>query len=71
LGLGEIVSYAVWNNERSTAVMRRVGMVRDPAGDFDHPSVPDSHPHLKRHVLYRLDRKRWEGQPRKGASPRP
>ena len=50
----EIVSFAVADNRRSTAVMERIGMVADPAGDFDHPRVPDSHPHLKRHVLYRL-----------------
>ncbi|WP_157015788.1 GNAT family N-acetyltransferase [Mesorhizobium xinjiangense] len=59
LCLGEIVSFAVTGNERSTAVMRRIGMTRDAAGDFDHPAVPDSHPHLKRHVLYRLSRGDW------------
>lgn len=59
LGLDEIVSFAVWNNERSTAVMERIGMRRDQAGDFDHPSVPDTHPHLKRHVLYRLSHAEW------------
>lgn len=55
----EIVSFAVWNNHRSTAVMRRLGMRHDPAGDFDHPRVPDSHAQLKRHVLYRLSRQDW------------
>ena len=55
-----IVSFAVWNNRRSIAVMERLGMRRDPAGDFDHPRVPDTHPHLKRHVLYRLARADWE-----------
>lgn len=59
LGLDEIVSFAVWNNERSTAVMRRIGLRPDPAGDFDHPRVPDTHPELKRHVLYRLSRNDW------------
>jgi len=59
LNLDEIVSFAVWNNERSTAVMRRIGMVADPSCDFDHPAVPDSHPHLKRHVVYRLRRQDW------------
>jgi hypothetical protein len=29
-------------------------MRRDPAEDFDHPTLPDNHP-LRRHVLYRLD----------------
>ena len=56
----EIVSFAVWNNDRSTAVMRRLGMKPDPSGDFDHPCVPDTHPHLKRHALYRLSREDWE-----------
>ena len=52
----EIVAFAVEANRRSTAVMERIGMRRDPEGDFDHPRVPDSHPHLKRHVLYRIRR---------------
>jgi RimJ/RimL family protein N-acetyltransferase len=59
LGLDEIVSFAVWNNFRSTAVMERIGMRRDPASDFDHPNVPDTHPHLVRHVTYRLARTDW------------
>lgn len=59
LDLPEIVSFAVWNNEPSIAVMRRIGMKPDPSGDFDHPRVPDTHPHLKRHVLYRLARSDW------------
>lgn len=59
LGFAEIVSFAVSGNKRSIAVMERLGMVRDEAGDFDHPRVPDSHPQLKRHVLYRLSRERW------------
>ena len=59
LGRDEIISFAVWNNHRSTAVMERLGMTRDAAGDFDHPRVPDTHPELKRHVLYRLSRDDW------------
>lgn len=59
MGLDQIVSFAVAGNRRSTAVMERLGMLRDPAGDFDHPNVPDSHPQLKRHVLYRLPRQVW------------
>jgi len=27
--------------------------VRDPAGDFDHPRLPEGSP-LRRHVLYRV-----------------
>jgi hypothetical protein len=37
---------------RSQAVMRRIGMVRDVAADFDHPALPAESP-LRRHVLYR------------------
>lgn len=54
LGLSEVVSFAVHNNERSTAVMQRIGMTRDPASDFDHPRVPNETPHLKHHVVYRI-----------------
>ena len=54
LGLPEVVSFAVHNNERSTFVMERIGMTRDSASDFDHPGVPDETPHLKRHVVYRI-----------------
>ncbi len=52
LELAEIVSLTVVANERSRAVMRRLGMHHDPADDFDHPLV--SQHHLRRHVLYRL-----------------
>ena len=52
-GLEEIVSMTSALNERSRAVMQRLGMSRDPADDFDHPGIPAGHP-LRRHVLYRL-----------------
>lgn len=67
LGLDEIMSFAVWNNLRSTAVMERLGMSHDLSSDFDHPHVPHAHPQLKRHVLYRLSREDW--QARKRAAP--
>ena len=56
--LAEIVSFTAPANERSRAVMRRIGMTHDPADDFDHPSVPENSP-LRRHVLYRLRRHAW------------
>jgi RimJ/RimL family protein N-acetyltransferase len=62
LGLKEIVSFAVENNRRSTAVMECIGMTADPMRNFDHPTVPDSHPHLKRHVFYSLKRDDWNVQ---------
>lgn len=59
-GLDEIVSFTVPQNERSWRVMERIGLVRDAAGDFDHPRVdPIAYPHLVRHVFYRLDRGSW------------
>ncbi|OHV61001.1 GNAT family N-acetyltransferase [Mesorhizobium sp. LCM 4577] len=64
LGVDEIVSFAVAGNRRSIAVMKRLGMQPDAGADFDHPSVPDSHPHLKRHVLYRLSRQGWQARKR-------
>lgn len=60
LQLAEVVSFAVHNNHRSLAVMQRLGMQRDPARDFDHPGVPDSHPHLKRHTSYAISRNQWQ-----------
>lgn len=54
-GVGEIVSMTAPSNTRSVAVMKRLGMTHDPADDFDHPRVPQGH-HLRRHVLYRLQR---------------
>ena len=54
----EVVSFTVPLNRRSRAVMERLGMSRDAAGDFDHPRIPAGHP-LRRHVLYRLRREDW------------
>jgi RimJ/RimL family protein N-acetyltransferase len=53
LRVNEIVSFTVPSNQRSIRVMEKIGMTRDPAGDFDHPNLPEAHP-LRRHVLYRL-----------------
>lgn len=58
LGLSEIVSFTTVANDRSRAVMRRLGMTHDPAEDFEHPSVPPGHP-IRPHVLYRLSRDAW------------
>jgi len=57
LGLGEIVSFTVPGNLRSRRVMERIGMVHNPADDFDHPALPEEH-RLRRHVLYRIARTR-------------
>lgn len=51
-GLDAIVSMTVPENIRSRRVMERLGMTRDPADDFSHPTLPDH----RWHVLYRLRR---------------
>ncbi|MDO4231816.1 MAG: GNAT family N-acetyltransferase [Lautropia sp.] len=56
LGLDEIVSFAVAGNQRSRAVMERLGMRE--AGVFGHPALPADSP-LREHCLYCLGRKAW------------
>ncbi|MFF1783981.1 GNAT family N-acetyltransferase [Streptomyces virginiae] len=51
LGPAEVVASTTVNNLRSRAVMRRIGMNRDPADDFEYPSVPEGL--LRQCVLYR------------------
>jgi RimJ/RimL family protein N-acetyltransferase len=53
LGLDEVVSFTVPGNHNSRRVMAKIGLVHDPARDFDHPGIDaSSHPSLVRHVLY-------------------
>lgn len=60
-GIDSIVAFLVPSNRRSAAVAERLGMLRDPDGDFDHPNIaPGSrsiggHPN-QRHILYRIAR---------------
>lgn len=60
LKLSEIVSFAVPANTRSKAVMERIGLKRDLSRDFIHPLVPDTHRHLKHHVLYAMNVTDWQ-----------
>ncbi|MCP2335911.1 GNAT family N-acetyltransferase [Actinomadura rupiterrae] len=53
LELPEVVAFTTVDNDRSRAVMRRIGMTHDPADDFDHPYLAEDHPQ-RRHVLYRI-----------------
>jgi RimJ/RimL family protein N-acetyltransferase len=57
LGLDEIVAFTAVGNQRSRAVMQRLGM-REDSLTFSHPSVPDDSP-LRVHCLYRLQREQW------------
>lgn len=62
LGLREVVSFTAAGNVRSRAVMQRLGMRHDAAGDFEHPRLPPGHA-LRRHVLYRIGRAEWASAP--------
>jgi ribosomal-protein-alanine N-acetyltransferase len=55
LNFDEVVSFAVETNVPSRRVMERIGMIRNPIDDFDHPDLPAGHT-LRRHVLYRKRR---------------
>ena len=59
IGLTEIVSFTATSNQRSIAVMKRLGMTSQETDDFDHPHLPPGHV-LQRHVLYRLNKKQVE-----------
>ncbi|MFF0340059.1 GNAT family N-acetyltransferase [Kribbella sp. NPDC004875] len=54
LELSEILAVTTATNLRSQAVMRRIGMTRDPADDFDDPTEPEGP--LRPNVLYRIER---------------
>jgi len=60
--LEEIVSFTSTTNKRSIAVMERLNMQRDAAGDFLHPLIDRDHP-LAPHVLYRLPVQEWAPPP--------
>lgn len=55
LGFHEIISFTAATNDKSRRVMDKIGLVRDPRGDFEHPAVPPGNS-LRPHVLYRLTR---------------
>lgn len=58
LALPEVVSFTLPANTRSQAVMRRIGMVRYTAGNFDHPNLLDND-RARGHILHRLSRAEW------------
>lgn len=56
LDFEKIIAFAVRDNHRSTAVMKRIGMSPQEEDDFLHPRVPDTFPHLRPHVVYAISR---------------
>ena len=61
LGFHEVVAFTSYWNVPSIRLMRRLGMKRDWAGDFNHPALPITHP-LARHCLFRMSWRRWSSQ---------
>ncbi len=59
LGRSELLAMTQAGNTRSMAVMRRLGMTRDPADDFVYP--PAGEPGSEPFVLYRLHRDDFTG----------
>lgn len=51
LGLPRIVSFTVPDNSRSWGLMERLGMVRRPDLDFEHPDLAPGH-RLRPHIVY-------------------
>ena len=55
LAVPTIVAITVHDNRRSWSLMKRLGMVRMPDEDFEHPALPAGDP-LRPHILYRIHR---------------
>jgi RimJ/RimL family protein N-acetyltransferase len=60
LGLPEVLAVTTATNRRSQAVMRRIGMTRDPADDFLDPHVPEGP--LRPAVVYRMSAERYRAR---------
>ena len=58
LGQDEVVSFTTTANQRSRHVMEKLGLVRRPEEDFDHPGVPPTWSG-RRHLVYAITREQW------------
>lgn len=58
LGFAEIVSFTAVVNQRSRAVMERLGM-HEMDNTFEHPNLPLGSV-LRQHCLYRLSHEQWQ-----------
>ena len=56
-----IYAITIPQNVKSRALMERLGMVRRPDLDFDHPNYPVDHP-LRRHITYSIARPNGLGE---------
>jgi RimJ/RimL family protein N-acetyltransferase len=65
----QVVSFTTVGNTKSRRVMEKLGMLHDPADDFDHPLLPDWAG--RRHVLYRLSRRDHDTAPDTEITARP
>lgn len=54
-GADQVTAITTPANTRSWGLMERLGMRRDPAGDFLHPKLADGDP-LRPHITYRIAR---------------
>ena len=57
LDTDKVYAFTAVPNERSAAVMRRIGMT-DTGERFMHPAVPEGH-ELQEHLLYAITREQW------------
>ncbi|KFC66340.1 Acetyltransferase, GNAT family [Devosia sp. LC5] len=53
LHASEVAAFTARVNLPSQRVMQKLGLVRDPRADFEHPRIAEGHP-LRPHVLYRI-----------------
>lgn len=53
IGVDEVVATTSALNLPSRRVMEKLGMRRDPAGNYERPTVPEGNP-LRPHLLYRI-----------------
>jgi RimJ/RimL family protein N-acetyltransferase len=51
----DLIAFTAESNHRSQAVMRRIGLERDRARDFEHPLLALGHP-LRSHIVYVAER---------------
>ena len=54
-GPAMVASITAPANVPSWALMERLGMTRDPSGDFNHPKLGEGDP-LRAHITYRIAR---------------